>query len=163
MSEAARENTIYSPEDVRAIREQIRMRWLAVGIPCVLLLAVLVFSLVKRVEAVTTISTILIGAILIFCWDMFLKPLCCYRKYLQNVLYGRTHEVELPFVALSEDVNVVDGVPCRAMTCMDSDAKGRPYERLFYFDALKTFPDFQPGETVRVTHHDLIVADVTRV
>lgn len=162
MSETARESTIYSPEDVSAVKEQIRRRWLAVGAPCVVLLAVLIVSLVLRVEAVTTVSTILIGTILIFCWDMFIKPLSCYRKYLESVLYGRTHEAVLPFIALSEDVNVVDGVPCRSLTCQDVDAKGRPYERLFYFDAQKTFPAFEQGDMLRVTHHDLIVADVTR-
>lgn len=162
MTANARENTIYSPEDLQVIRDQIRMRWIAVAIPCVILLALLIASLVVRVEALTTVCTILIGAILIFCWDLFLKPLNCYRKYLDNVLHGRKHEAVLPFVALSEDVNVVDGVPCHALTCQDTDAKGRPYDRLFYFDAHKDFPAFQEGEMLRVVHHDLIVADVTR-
>ena len=91
-----------------------------------------------------------------------MKPLVCYRRHLRNVLYGRVHETVLPFVALSEDVNMVSGVACRAMTCLDYDGKGRPYDRLFYFDCLKQFPDFTEGEMLRVVHHDLVVADVTR-
>ena len=156
------ESSIYSTQDLKAIQDQIRMRWIAVAVPCALLLALLIVSLVIRAEAVTTICTILIGSILIFCWDLFLKPLNCYRKYLDNVLNGRTHEAMLPFVALSEDINMVDGVPCYALTCQDTDAKGRPYDRLFYFDAHKDFPGFQEGEMLRVIHHDLIVADVMR-
>ncbi len=159
---ANHESSIYAPADIEAIDAQIRNRWIAVGIPCAVLLAVLIVSLVFRVEAVTTVCTIFIGCILIFCWDLFIKPLNCYRKYLLNVLQGITHEAVLPFVALSEDINMVDGVACRSLTCRDSDAKGRPYDRLFYFDAHKDFPAFQEGDMLRVIHHDLIVADVTR-
>lgn len=154
-------NTIYSSADIDAINAQIRKRWLLVATPCAVLLVVLVVSLIIRVEAVTTVCTILIGATLIFSWDLLIKPLNCYRKYLMNVLHGMTHEAVLPFVALSEDINMVDGVACYALTCRDTDAKGRPYDRLFYFDAHKTFPTFQEGDMLRIIHHDLVVADVT--
>ncbi|MBR3765070.1 MAG: hypothetical protein IKK57_11060 [Clostridia bacterium] len=156
------ESTLYSPSDLTAIREQMQRRWLAVAAPCVLLLAGVIVSLVFRVEAVTTICTILIGAILIFCWDLFIKPLNCYRKHLEGVLHGLTHETELPFVELSEAINLVDGVPCHAMTCRDVDGKGRPYDRLFYVDATRSLPTFEEGELLHITHHDLLVADVTR-
>lgn len=162
MSEVARQSTIYSQEDLDAINRQIRQRWLAVAAPCAALLAGVVVSLIFRVEAVTTICTILIGVLLIFCYDLLIKPLCCYRKLLKNVLFGRVHEAKLPFVALSEDVNMVDGVACHQLICEDFDAKGRPYERLFYFDAEKTCPEFQAGDRLHIVHHDLLVADVTR-
>lgn len=156
------EITLYTHQDMDAITTQIRSRWLCVAAPCVLLLAGVVVSLIFRVEIVTTLCTILIGALLIFCWDLFLKPLCCYRKHIDGVLNGLRHEAVLPFIAISEDVNMVDGVACHALTCQDTDAKGRPYERLFYYDAQKPLPAFQEGEMVRVIHHDLLVADITR-
>lgn len=162
MTETARPSSVYSTADYDAIQNQIRLRAIAISVPCVLLLAGVIVSLILRVEAVTTVCTILIGAILIFCWDLFLKPLCAYRKYIRNVLFGITHEAQLPFVSLSEDVNMVDGVACYSLTCQDTDAKGRPYDRLFYFDAQKDFPQFEPGEMLRIVHHDLVVADVTR-
>ena len=122
----------------------------------------MVVSLIFRVEAVTTICTILIGVLLIFCYDLLIKPLCCYRKLLKNVLFGRVHETQLPFISLSDDVNMVDGVACHQLICEDFDAKGRPYERLFYLDAQKTCPEFAKGEALCIVHHDLLVADVTR-
>lgn len=161
MNNTARKTSIYSIEDLNAIRSQIKRRWLAVAIPCVLLLAGIVVSLVFRIEMITTACTILLGVILIFCWDLLIKPLSCYRKHLENVLFGRVHEAKLPFVFLSEEINMVDGVACRMMTCQDIDAKGRPYDRLFYLDAEKSCPEFKEGEMVLVLHHDLIVADVT--
>ena len=161
MNKTARTTSIYSIEDLDSIRSQIKSRWLAVALPCVLLLAGIVVSLVFRQEIITTACTILLGAILIFCWDLLIKPLNCYRKHLENVLFGRVHAATLPFVFLSEEINVVDGVACRMLTCQDTDAKGRLYDRLFYLDAEKSCPEFKEGEMVLVLHHDLIVADVT--
>lgn len=159
---AARTTTLYTTQDLTNIGSQIRRRWLILAVPCAVLLAVLVFSLIQRLEWLTSLCTILIGAALIGGYDLFIKPLVCYSRHLKNALYGRVHEVDLPFVALSEDESLVDGVTCRALTCLDYDGKGRPYDRLFYFDALKPFPDFQNGEMLHVVHHDLMVADVTR-
>lgn len=156
----ARPSTIFSEQDLKAVNDQINRRWGLIALPCAALLGVLIFSLFARIEWLSTAATILIGAILIAASDLAVKPLSCYRRLLRNVLYGRVHEATLPFVAFSEDVNMVDGVPCRAMTCLDYDGKNRPYERLFYFVAMKAAPDFKEGDSVCVSHHDLIVADV---
>lgn len=155
-----RKSAIYTEQDYIAISAQLKKRWLIAAIPCVLLLAVLVYSLVIRQEWLTTTCTILIGVILIAGYDLFIKPIACYRTHLSNVLYGRARESMLPFLAISEDVNVVDGVAYRSVTCQDVDGKGRLYERLFYFDAAKTFPEFQTGDMLRIVHHDLVVADI---
>ncbi len=155
-------STIYTEQDYTLIRQQIATRWRFIAIPCVILLIVLVWSLTVRIEWITSVCTAVIGVILIAAYDLAVKPLVCYKRHLNNVLHGKTREVTLPFVALSEDVNLVDGVNCRALTCLDYDGKGRPYDRLFYFDCLKELPDFQEGEMLRIVHHDLIVADVQR-
>ena len=153
-------NTIYSEADYTAIVAQQRKRWLILTIPCVLLAGLLIYSLIVRLEWLTSLSTILIGAALIAGYDLFIKPLNCYALHLRHCLHGRTRECELPFVRLSENIDVVDGVRFRQLLCSDLDAKGRPYERLFYFDAEKQLPDIQPGQTVRIIHHDLMVADI---
>jgi hypothetical protein len=57
-------NTIYSKTDLAAIRAQKNKRWLILCIPCAVLMAVLVFSLVIRLEWLTSAATIVIGIIL---------------------------------------------------------------------------------------------------
>lgn len=156
----ARSSTLFSQQDLDAVNAQINHRWTLIAIPCAVLLGVMIFSLIVRIEWITVACTILIGAILIAAYDLAVKPLNCYRRTLRDVLFGRIHEATLPFVAFSEDVNMVDGVPCRALTCLDYDAKNRPYERLFYFIALKQTPEFHEGESVLVRHHGLIVTDL---
>lgn len=155
-----RKSAIYTEQDHSVITNQLKKRWLIAAIPCALLLAVLIYSLVVRQEWLTTTCTILIGVILIAGYDLFIKPIACYRRHLDNVLYGRARESTLPFLAITEDVNVVDGVAYRSVTCQDVDGKGRLYERLFYFDAAKAFPDFQSGDMLRIVHHDLVIADI---
>ena len=155
-------STIYTEADYTAIAAQQRKRWLVMTVPCVLLAVVLVFSLIKRIEWLTSLSTILIGVILIGGYDLFIKPLHCYQRHIRNCLHGRTRECDLPFIRLSENIDVVEGVRCRQLLCADLDAKGRPYERLFYFDAEKAFPDAQEGDVLHIVHHDLAVANIYR-
>ena len=153
-------STIYSEADYTAIVAQQRKRWLILIIPCVLLAAVLVVSLIVRWEWLTSLSTILIGILLIAGYDLSIKPLSCYARHLRHCLHGRTRECELPFIRLSENIDVVDGVRCRQLLCSDLDAKGRPYERLFHFDAEKSFPQANEGDVLHIVHHDLTVANI---
>lgn len=152
--------TIYTEADYTAIANQHKKRWLALGIPCVLLLAVVIYSLCVRIEWLTTGATILIGVILIAGYDFAIKPVFCYQRHLDHCLHGRTRDCELPFIRLSENVDVVDGVRYRQLLCADIDGKNRPYERLFYFDAEKEFPAVKEGDMVHIDHYELTVANV---
>ena len=151
---------IYSEADYVAIVNQQKKRWLLIALPCIPLLIVLLVGLFCRVEWLTTVSTIIIGVILIAGYDLAIKPLHCYEVHLYNSLHGRSRECELPFIRLSENIDLVDGVRFHQLLCKDMDAKGRPYERLFYFDVEKTFPDVKEGDMIHIVHHDLNVADM---
>ncbi len=155
--------TIYTEADLTAITQQKNKRWTILLIPCAVLLAVLIYSLVIRVEWLTSTCTILIGILLIAGYDFAIKPLRYYQIHLKNCLHGRTRECDLPFVSISENVDMVDGVRCHQLFCKDIDGKGRPYERLFYFDAEKSFPDVQEGDMLHIVHHDLCIANAYRV
>lgn len=152
--------TIYTEADYAAISRQHKNRWLALAIPCVLLLAVLIYSLCVRVEWLTSASTVLIGVILIAGYDFLIKPVRCYQLHLNHALHGRTAECDLPFIRLGENVDVVDGVSYRQLLCADNDGKNRPYERLFYFDAAKEFPNVKEGDMLHIAHYELTVANV---
>ncbi|MBQ3156639.1 MAG: hypothetical protein IJB81_06895 [Clostridia bacterium] len=153
-------STLYTQADLDAMNQQLRKRWVLLAIPCCILLAGLVSSLVIRLQWLSILTTIAIGAILIAGYDLALKPLRCYRRHLNTSLHGRTRECELPFVALSENIDVVDGVRFRQLLCADVDGKGRPYDRLFYFDAEKEFPPTEPGAMLHIVHYDLNVANI---
>ncbi len=156
-------NTLYTESDCTALRSQITKRWICLAIPCALLLAAIILGVCIRNQLLTIGATIAVGTLLIAGYDLAIRPLSCYARHLHTALHGRVRETELPFAAISDDISLVDGLSCRAVTCSDYDAKGRPYDRLFYFDSQKAFPDFQAGEIVRVVHYDLNIADIERV
>lgn len=155
--------TIYTEADYTAITQQLKKRWLYLGIPCALLLAAVIYSLCVRLEWLTSAATIIIGVILIAGYDFAIKPLRCYQRHLNHSLHGRTSHCELPFIRLGENVDVVDGVRYRQLLCADIDGKNRPYERLFYFDADKAFPHVKEGDIVHIDHYELSVANVYAV
>ena len=156
-------NVIYTQADYTAIMQQQKKRWLILSIPCAILAVVVIISFIQRVEWLTSAATVVMGALLIAGYDLFIKPLHRYELHLKNCLQGRNRECELPFIRLSENIDVVEGVQFHQLLCADVDGKGRPYERLFYFDALKDFPAVQEGDMLHIVYHDLTVSNVYRV
>lgn len=154
---------MYTENDLQSVRNQRKRRWIILLIPIALLAAVLVASLVMRIEWLTTGTTLLAGVLLIAGYDLFIKPLSDYARHVDNMLHGRRREIDLPFADISGDISLVDGVRYYAMTATDYDEKGKPYDRLFYFDAEKPFPGFQAGEMLHIVFHDKEIASVTRV
>lgn len=153
---------MYDEKDLQTVLRQRGKRWMILAVPLALLAAVVVFSLVRRIEWLTTGATIAAGAVLIAGHDLFIKPLSCYATHVDNMLHGRTREVELPFAGISADISLVDGVRYYALSCADTDAKGKPCDRLFYFDAEKPFPGFTEGEMLHIVYHGKEIASVSR-
>lgn len=154
---------MYAENDLQAVLAQRKRRWIVLLIPIAALAAVMVASLVMRKEWLTTCSTIAAGAVLIAGYDLFIKPLSAYANHVNNMLHGRRREIELPFASLSEDISLVDGVRYHALTVTDKDEKGKPCDRLFYYDAEKPLPDFKVGDMLRIVYHDKEIASVARV
>lgn len=152
---------MYQEQDLLAIRAQQKKRWVLLGVPALVMLAGLVATLVLRMEVATDVLTLLIGVLLIFGYDMFIKPLRRYERHLNNVLHGRTHELVCQYDHTDEALSIVDGVAYRAMTFITRDEKNKVFERLFYYDAQKPLPDLQQGAMVQVVYHDHELASVT--
>lgn len=145
---------MYTEQDLQDIIHQQKVRWLHLGIPCLLLLAGLIASLVVRIEWLTALLTILIGVILIAGYDLYIRPLRRYHIFLCNALRGLVRDTECYFQSISRTEEPVDGVLCRTMLVTDHTDEGKPYERLFYFDSLKEFPPMEPGQKLHVRFHD---------
>lgn len=154
---------MYTESDLQAVLAQRKRRWTILLVPLAVLLIVLIYSLIPRIQWLTIAATIVGGVLLIAGYDLFIKPLSCYATHVDNMLHGRKREIELPFASLSSDISLVDGVRYYAMTASDFDEKGKPYERLFYFDAEKPLPSFEVGEMLHIVFHDKEIAEVTRV
>lgn len=151
---------MYTQQDLDQINAQEQKRWRLLVIPEVLLLAALVYSLVIRVEWLTTVLTCVMAFLFIFCYGIAIKPLRCYAKHLQNALHGRTRVTEGTFKRLDTEESMVDGVTYRAMIVSVGNPKDEEDDRLYYYDVEKPLPDFAEGTKLRVTYHDREVADL---
>ena len=152
---------MYTEQDLSTIVRQQNKRWLIVGLISLVLVAGIVYSLIVRVEALTSGLTVALGFMLIFSYDLFIKPLHRYAVFLDNALHGRTHTVECTYQSMDADISLVDGVKYYSMTVLQPDDKGDPFERLFYWDALRPHPQAKCGDKLQITYHDRMVTDIT--
>ena len=130
---------MYTQQELDQILAQRKKRWLLLAIPEVILVACLVYSLVIRVEWLTTLISCIAGGLLIFIYDLALKPLSCYVRHLQGVLQGRTRTLEGIFKRVDMQPSMVDGVAYRGMIVSAGDPADEEDDRLFYFDMEKPF------------------------
>lgn len=152
---------MYTEQELLSIHTQQNKRWGILGGVCLLVLAGVVYSLIIRSEALTAGLTLLMGALLIFFYDLTIKPLHCYAVLLNNLLHGRTRELDCTFLSADADVSVVDGVKYYALSLEQKDDDGDPFERMLYWDAQKPLPQLEGGERLHIVYHDRMVADLT--
>lgn len=153
---------MYTEQDLTAIRAQQKKRWGLLALPCLILVGVIVYSLTVRIQWLTIAATLLLGALFIFFFEMTIRPLHRYEIHLYNCLHGRTRELDCAYHSIDLDVSVVDGVKYYAMTLLQPDEKGDPFERMLYWDAQKPQPDLQPGDKLHIIYHDRMIAQLTR-
>ncbi len=145
---------MYEESEMTALLQQVKKRWILTLVPVAVLAAGLVFSVVRRSEVPAVVLSVLIGAVLIFSWDCMIRPVKAYAAHVDRALHGRRHETEGGWGGLEEETSAVNGVQVRAVSLHCFDEKHKPYDRLFYWDALKEPPVFEEGERVRVTYTD---------
>lgn len=151
---------MYSEKDLDALHAQLKRRRGILFALLALFLAGIVVSLIIRIEALTIGLTIAAGMLAIAVYDLALRPIKCYITHVDNMLHGRTREIDGIFRSLNNEVSLVDGVSYHALTLEVPDDKGTPTERLFYFDRQKDFPAYQPGDALHVVYHDREIASL---
>ncbi len=155
---------LYSEADYEAIRAQLKKRLLALGGVLAVFLAAVIWTLVldnhkeNRPEVLTTVFAVLGGFVLIFGWDMLIRPLRCYEKHLAGALHGRSHETVMEFSRRNEELSVVEGVTYRDLIFLGEPDKHGDRERLFYWDAQLPDPPFTPGQQVTLSYYDRFIS-----
>ena len=145
---------MYTEQDYRDIRGQIRQRSFALGIPAVLLLAGVIASFVFRVKPLTMGLSVLLGVFCIFGYGMLLYPVIAYGRHLDEVLHGRVRSTTGAFKEMEEQAVMRDGVKYYPMMLSVGDMENPEDDRLFYYDANLPRPDWKVGEMLTVTAHD---------
>ena len=154
---------MYTEKDLQDISAQLTKRRCAVWVPAAVLGAAVVVCFVLRIEWLTNVLALLLGAGLIFGLGIWVRPVSMYRKHLNNVLHGRTRELTGQFKEMENETVVRDGVKYYPMTLTVGDPEKPVDDRLFYYDANLPRPDWQAGETLTVTSHDKELGNWVRV
>lgn len=152
---------MYTQQDLNTVTKQKNKRWLILGAVCLLLLAGIVYSLAIRMEALTAGLTVLLGALLIFFYDLTIKPLRCYEIFLRNALHGRTRMLDCTYLSTDADVSLVEGVKYYALSLEQTGDDGTPFERMLYWDALKPVPPLNKGDRLHIVYHDRMIVDLS--
>lgn len=145
---------MYTEQDYREIRAQIKKRSLMLAVPAALLLAGVIVSFVFRVKWLTNVLSLMLGAGLIFFYGLLISPLNAYRRHLDEVLHGRVRTATGAFKEMEETPVMRDGVKYYPMLLNVGDMEDPEDDRLFYYDANLPRPDWKIGETITVTAHD---------
>lgn len=145
---------MYTEQDYADICAQKKKRLILVLIPIILLLALLVYSLIIRIQALTMITTILMGIIWIAAYGLFVKPVRAYQRHMDLVMHGRVRSFTGAFKEMDEQTTMRDGVRYYAMLLNVGNMEEEADDRLLYYDANLPRPDWKKGDMLTVTHHD---------
>ncbi len=139
---------LYSENSLKSLDQQLKRRLYLLGAVSAALLLSVIWSLTVRIEWLTVALLLLLGMILIFCLDLFCRPLWMYKRLVRNALHGRTHTESFIFDHFEPDLSVVDGVRFRSLVFLGEPDKHGTREQMYYWDNELPLPDFEPGSTV---------------
>lgn len=145
---------MYTEQDYQANRKQLRKRSVLLGIPALLMLAVMLVSFILRIKWLTMLSTIILGSFSLFCYYLLLYPIIAYGRHMHELLYGRTRTLEGAFKSMSEDKVLREGVEFYPVTITVGRMDVPEDERLLYYDCNLPRPKWQQGEWLKFTVHD---------
>ncbi len=144
---------MYSEAELQGLRGQIRRRLIALAAFCAPLLAGVIAGFVLRSQVLADVCAVAAGALLIAGLDLSVGPLWKYARHVETMLDGHSKVSEGVYQGMEAAPVLVDGVSFRPLTLTTTDPEsGKTFAHLYYYDCEKPLPDWQPGQTLRVTH-----------
>ena len=143
---------LYSQKDLELLGSRLKKRTVLLLAAAAVLLCALVWSLIIRNKWLSMALLILTGAVVIFCYDLFLAPLAAYRRLLRGASAGRVHTGVFEFSSCEAETSMVDGVPCRGLIFLGEPDKHGSREQRFYWDQEIPLPDFREGDQIELKY-----------
>ena len=154
---------LYAQTDFDENRQEKRRqitRALALMLP---FLAIAAAAFLMRIELLCIAGLVIAGAILIFLYDLRIKPALRYGRYLAEAHSGLSRQTVGALVRIGSDPVYQDGVNFREVILNiyeDMDEEG---ERRFLLDMKKEIPQDWIGQDVVVTSHGSFLLDAAPV
>ena len=143
----------------REKRRQIR-RALILALP---FFAMAIAAFVLRIELLCIAGFVIAGSILIFLYDLRIKPALRYGRYLAEAHSGLTRQTVGALVRIGSDPVYQDGVNFHEVILNIYEDMAEEGERRFLLDVNKEIPQDWIGKDVVVTSHGSFLLDVAPV
>ena len=143
----------------REKRRQIR-RALILALP---FFAMAIAAFVLRIELLCIAGFVIAGSILIFLYDLRIKPALRYGRYLAEANSGLTRQTVGALVRIGSDPVYQDGVNFHEVILNIYEDMAEEGERRFLMDVNKEIPQDWIGQDVVVTSHGSFLLDVAPV
>ena len=143
----------------RERRRQIR-RALMLALP---FFALAIAAFVLRIELLCIAGFVIAGSILIFLYDLRIKPVLRYGRYLTEAHSGLTRQTVGALVRIGSDPVYQDGVNFYEVILNIYEDMAEEGERRFLLDVNKEIPRDWIGQDVVVTSHGSFLLDVAPV
>ena len=143
----------------REKRRQIR-RALILALP---FFAMAIAAFVLRIELLCIAGFVIAGSILIFLYDLRIKPALRYGRYLAEAHSGLTRQTVGALVRIGSDPVYQDGVNFHEVILNIYEDMAEEVERRFLLDVNKEIPQDWIGQDVVVTSHGSFLLDVAPV
>ena len=143
----------------REKRRQIR-RALMLALP---FFALAIAAFVLRIELLCIAGFVIAGSILIFLYDLRIKPALRYGRYLAEAHSGLTRQTVGALVRIGSAPVYQDGVNFHEVILNIYEDMAEEGERRFLLDVNKEIPQDWIGQDVVVTSHGSFLLDVAPV
>lgn len=148
---------MYTAQDLHSITAQKNRRIILLLLPCALLTAGIIVSLMYRMQWLTALLTALMCCLLLFCITMFIRPLVLYARHVQHALYGKTRETTGCLKSVEETAIDREGLLLHPLIININRMENEEDDRLFYWDGRLPLPDWQPGQKITLTSYDKLI------
>ncbi len=143
---------LYSEKDCQQIAAQLKKRYLLLGCALAVFLALIVVSVIVRVEWLTIVLVFLFFSLAVFVIELFCLPLHRYKKLVVSALTGRSHIETMEYKCMESETSIVDGVSCRGIVFLGEPDKHGTREQRFYWDEELPLPVFREGDQVTLKY-----------
>lgn len=123
-------------------------------------LALGIVGALLRIEILCSVGLVLAGAVMIFLYDLRLKPVLRYGAYLKEIHSGLQRKTAGTFVRLGADPVFTDSVWFYELILNIYEDLSEDGERRFLLDCTKTVDPAMIGRDVVVTSHGNAVLNV---
>lgn len=151
---------MYSKADFeknKAQKKQMLVHMLLFALPGLVLAAA---GFAMRIELMCTAGLIIAGAVMIFFYDLRLKPVIRYGRYLKEIHSGLSRKTAGTLVRIGTDPVYMDGVWLTEIILNVYEDLSEEGERRFLLDRTKPAPKELLVKDVALTSHGNFVLDI---